>query len=109
MSDEGRALQVANDVSPAPGILFPAYLGVLQDAPHPAAARLLITFMMGDDSETGGPALEPFNVPGDYLTRTDISSHADAVPLEDFRAWRLQPQETLALRQEVADLVLILQ
>ena len=107
--EEGWALQVANDVAPAPGIIYPAFLGVLSNAPHPSAAELLITFMMGDDSETGGPALAPFYVPGDYLTRVDLAPHPDAIPLDDFNAWRIQPQPTAALRQDVADLVLSLQ
>ena len=38
---EGWALQVANDVQPANGILFPAVLTIADKAPHPAAARLL--------------------------------------------------------------------
>src|SRR5690606_30919644 len=89
--DEGWALQVSNETVPSPGILFPAYLGILSNAPHPAAARLLINFMMGDDSPTGGAATEPFYVPGDYLTRTDIAPHPDAIPLEEFDAWRMDP------------------
>lgn len=107
--DEGWALQLANEVTPAAGIVFPAYLGVVGNAPHPAAARLLITFMMGDDSDTGGPAVEPFYVPGDYLIRTDLSPNPDAVALGNLNAWLLDPNEALTVRQEVADLILLLQ
>lgn len=107
--EEGWALQIANDVTPVAGIVFPAYLGVVGSAPHPAAARLLITFMMGDDSDTGGPAVEPFYVPGDYLTRTDLEPHPDAVPLAELSAWQIDPLGTLIVRQEVADLILLLQ
>lgn len=107
--EEGWALQVANDVMPAPGIIYPAFLGILENAPNPHAARLLITFMMGDDSETGGSALAPFYVPGDYLTRTDIPPHPDAIPLDDFNAWRIAPEATGSARQDVGDLVLSLQ
>ena len=107
--EEGWALQVANDVAPSPGIIYPAYLGVLSNAPNPNAAQLLITFMMGDESETGGAALAPFYVAGDYLTRTDIPPHPDAIPLDDFTAWRIDPGATGPARQAVADLVLSLQ
>ena len=107
--EEGWALQVANDVAPSPGIIYPAFLGILENAPNPNAAKLLITFMMGDESETGGPALAPFYVPGDYLTRTDIPPHPDAIPLDDFNAWRVAPEATGAARRDVADLVLSLQ
>jgi iron(III) transport system substrate-binding protein len=107
--EEGWALQIANTVSPAPGIVFPALLGIVKDAPHPAAARVLIQFMMGDDSPTGGPGYAPFYVPGDYATRTDIRPHADAIPLQTLRAWRIQAAQTFEQREAVKDLLLSLQ
>jgi iron(III) transport system substrate-binding protein len=107
--DEGWALQVANDVIPSNGIIFPAVLAVSSTATHPAAARLVIDFLMGDDSETGGEGFKPFYVAGDYATRSDIVSHPDAVPLDQFNAWSIDPIATSNLRQEVGDLVLSLQ
>lgn len=107
--DEGWALQLANDVSPSPGITFPALLGIARNAPHPNAARLLIYFMMGDESETGGPGYEMFYVPGDYATRTDIVPHPDAVPFDEFNAWSIDPEATYEIRQDVADFILSLQ
>lgn len=103
-----RALALANNVAPSPGIIFPAYLGLVRNSPNPAAARLLITFMMGDNTPTGGPAFAPFYVPGDYATRRDIRPHPDAIPLAQFRAWRIVPTRTFAQRQKIADLLLTL-
>jgi len=107
--EEGWALQVANTVEPAPGIIFPAVVALAAEPNNPAAARLVIDFLMGDESETGGPGLKPFYVAGDYVTRTDIPPHPDAVPLDDFRAWRLNPSETAKIRAKIGDLVLTLQ
>lgn len=107
--DEGWALQVANDVVPSNGIIFPAVLAVSSTATHPAAARLAIDFLMGDDSDTGGAGFKPFYVAGDYATRSDIVSHPDAVPLAEFTAWSINPAATAQIRQEVGDLVLSLQ
>jgi len=107
--DEGWALQVADDVAPAPGIAFPALMGVVDGARHPAAARLLIHFLMGDDSETGGPGYDPFYVAGDYPTRTDVTPPEDALGLEELGAWVIDPVRTFEIRQEVADLILTLQ
>ncbi|WP_438820659.1 ABC transporter substrate-binding protein [Aminobacter carboxidus] len=106
---EGWALQVANDVEPSNGILFPAVLALVDKAPSPAAARLLIDFMMGDDSATGGPAFEPFNVPGDYAVRPTVKDSPDSVPLKELKAWRIDPVKTAAARKRIADLVLTLQ
>ncbi|MFQ6548124.1 ABC transporter substrate-binding protein [Aestuariibius sp. 2305UL40-4] len=107
--EEGWALQVANGVEPAPGIIFPAVLALAAEPNNPAAARLVIDFLMGDESETGGPGLAPFYVAGDYVTRTDIPPHPDAVPLGDFTAWRIAPAETATIRAEIGDLILTLQ
>lgn len=107
--DEGWALQVANAVKPAPGIIFPAIVALATGAKNPAAARLVIDFLMGDESATGGPGLKPFYVAGDYVTRTDIAPHPDAIPLSDFTAWRIKPQETAKIRADVGDLILTLQ
>ena len=106
---EGWALQVANDVEPTNGILFPAVLALVDKAPSPAAARLLIDFMMGDNSATGGPAFEPFNVAGDYAVRPTVKDNADSVPLKELKAWRIDPVKTAAARKRIADLVLTLQ
>ncbi len=107
--EEGWALQVANGVEPAPGIIFPAVLALASEPNNPAAARLVIDFLMGDETETGGPGLAPFYVAGDYVTRTDIPPHPDAVPLDDFTAWRIAPAETATIRAEIGDLILTLQ
>lgn len=107
--DEGWALQAATDVVPAPGIAFPALLGLVEGAEHPAAARLAIDFLMGDDSETGGPGYEPFYVAGDYPVRTDMVAPDDAFSLEELGAWVIDPAQVAERRAEVADFLLTLE
>lgn len=107
--EEGWALQAATGVEPANGIVFPALLGVTEDAANPAAARLMIDFLMGDDTETGGAAFEPFYVAGDYPTRSDVVAPADAVGLDELGAWVIDPTETVELRDDTADFLLTIQ
>lgn len=107
--DEGWTLQVANDVDPAPGIIFPAVVALASGARNPAAARLAIDFLMGDDSDTGGDGFRPFYVAGDYATRSDITPHPDAIPIADFNAWVIDPVRTAEIRASVGDLILTLQ
>ncbi|MFV0300161.1 MAG: ABC transporter substrate-binding protein [Paracoccus sp. (in: a-proteobacteria)] len=107
--EEGWALQVANNVEPANGILFPAVLEIADKAPHPAAARLVVDFMFGDDSADGGPAFKPFNVPGDYATRSSIADDPDSVPLEELKAWTINTQAIAENRARIADLIITLQ
>lgn len=106
--DEGWALQVAEGVAPAPGIAFTALLGVVDGAPHPAAARLVIHFLMGDESPTGGPGYEPFYVAGDYPVRTTMEAPEDAIGLEELGVWIVDPAATFEIRQDVADFILAL-
>ncbi|KAA0971847.1 ABC transporter substrate-binding protein [Aureimonas fodinaquatilis] len=106
---EGWALQIANDVNPGSGILFPAVLAIANNAPNPAAARLLIDFLYGDDSDTGGPGFEPFGVAGDYAARRTIKDSPDALPLEELNLWQIDPEKTAAARAEILDLVIMLQ
>ncbi|MGA9871246.1 MAG: ABC transporter substrate-binding protein [Rhodococcus sp. (in: high G+C Gram-positive bacteria)] len=107
--DEGWALQVAADVAPSPGIVFPAMLGITAEAKNPAAARLLVDYMMGDNSETGGPGFEPFYVAGDYPTRDDVVAPTDALSLGDLGAWRIDPEASAERRAQVADYLLTIQ
>lgn len=106
---EGWALQIANDVNPSSGILFPAVLAIADNAPNPAAARLVIDFMFGDDSATGGPGFEPFAVPGDYAARRTIEDDPEALPLEEVNLWQIDPAKTAAARSQILDLVITLQ
>ncbi len=107
--DEGWALQVAAGITPSPGIVFPAYLGLVRGGENPAAARLFIDFAMGDDSETGGPGFSPLYVAGDYPTRTDIIAPEGAMSLAELGGWIIRPDETITIRSEVADFLLSLQ
>lgn len=107
--EEGWALQAATGVEPANGIVFPALLGITEGAANPAAARLMVDFLMGDDTETGGAAFEPFYVAGDYPTRSDVVAPADAVGLDELGAWVIDPTETVELRDDTADFLLTIQ
>ena len=107
--EEGWALQISNDTVPSAGILFPAVLTVAKNAPSPASARLLVDFMMGNDTPTGGPGFEPFYVQGDYAARRTIADHPDAVPFDDLNLWTMDPAATGAARARILDLIIVLQ
>ncbi|MDO4776258.1 MAG: ABC transporter substrate-binding protein [Cardiobacteriaceae bacterium] len=106
---EGWALQVSNGTTPSAGISYPAVLAIARDCQHPAAARLFIDFVMGDDSDTGGAAYKPFYVAGDYATRRDIVTHPDAMPLPNLGAWRTDPAKTAKERGKVETFIRKLQ
>jgi len=106
--EEGWALQASLETAPSPGITFPAYIGMVNGSGSPAASRLVADFLMGDDSETGGAAFDPFYVPGDYPVRTDMTAPEGAVSLEELSAWDIDPEETAQIRDDVSDFLLTL-
>ena len=106
--DEGWALQVSDGTAPSNGITFPALVGVVEGAQNPAAARLVIDFLMGDDTDTGGAGYDPFYVAGDYATRTDITPHSDALPLDELGAWAIDPAKSAEIRSDVSDFLITL-
>lgn len=106
---EGWALQISQETQPSAGILFPTMLAIAKNAPNPAAARLLIDFMMGDDSSSGGAGFEPFFVQGDYAARRTIEDHPDAVAFEDVNLWTIDPVRTAQARGRILDLIIMLQ
>ena len=106
--EEGWALQASLETAPSPGITFPAYIGMVNGSGSPAASRLVADFLMGDDSETGGAAFDPFYVPGDYPVRTDMTAPEGAVSLDELAAWDIAPEETAQIRDDVSDFLLTL-
>lgn len=107
--EEGWALQLANDVEPISGISYPAALALVEKPPHPAAARLLIDFMFGDDSPGGGPGFAPFNVPGEYAARKTIVGDPDTIPRDRLNTWMMDAEAVAGRRGEIADLLITLQ
>jgi len=106
---DGMALTISNETVPAAGYLFQAVLALGANAPNPAAARLLIDFMMGDDSPTGGPGFSPFAVQGDYATRRTIANHPNAIPFDELNLWIMDSERTGRTSQRILDLVIMLQ
>ncbi|MDI6772489.1 MAG: ABC transporter substrate-binding protein [bacterium] len=84
--------EVALDVKPVGAVFYQTYLGVIDQAPHPNAAKLMIRWLMGDSR--GGKGYEPWFVPGDYPVRTGMLEFPrGAVPMAVLKtkAWTIDP------------------
>lgn len=60
-------------------------LAIPAHAPHPASAKLLIRWMMGD--EKGGQGFEPFYIEGHLPTRTDVPPPPGMPMLHHLKVW----------------------
>jgi iron(III) transport system substrate-binding protein len=67
-------------VKPVMGVQTQAYLAIMNQAPHPNAAKLFINFILNE-------GFEPWNVIGDYSARTDVAAPEGAIPREELSVW----------------------
>jgi iron(III) transport system substrate-binding protein len=94
----------ALDVKPVGAIFYQTYLAVIDQAPHPNAAKLMIRWLMGDSR--GGRGFAPFFVPGDYSPRTGMLEHPKgAVPMAVLKpkSWTFDPVYIYANTAKVLD------
>lgn len=78
-------IAAVENIKPMDGVMAPAMLAIVDNAPNVNAAKLLIRWMAGEaDGKSGGFA--PFHVEGGWPTRSDIEP-LDTPPIEELRLW----------------------
>lgn len=75
--DGALAFEPCWDLKPVVGVQTQAYLGILNQAPHPNAAKLFIQFM------TTPEGADPWLKIGNYLPRTDIPAPEGALSFDE--------------------------
>lgn len=86
------AFEPVLDARPVCCVFYQSYIGIIDQAPHPNAAKLMIRWLMGDSK--GGLGFAPWFVPGDYAPRTGmIVVPQGAVPFAVLRtrSWVIDP------------------
>ncbi|MDY0392166.1 MAG: ABC transporter substrate-binding protein [Candidatus Bipolaricaulis sp.] len=79
------AFDVAYGVKPVLGVEHQVVVAVVNRAPHPNAAKLLIQWMMGDDY--GGWGYAPYHVFGNWPTRVDVLAPSGVPALAELAYW----------------------
>jgi len=95
-------LAIAWDITPMVGITKANYLLVANLAPHPNAAKLLIRFMLGDTSG-GLNGFTPWNVPGGWSARSDVTPMAGSLDALSQSTWFLDTNWIYEHGTEVQD------
>lgn len=99
--DNGWVLAPVN-LYPTTGIPAINTLYVVEGCEHPAAAKLLIRFMMGGiDGDTSG--YEPFNTLGGWPVRDDIAPAEGSVPYAEMNVSPFDPDEIYVNYNAVRD------
>ncbi len=86
------AFEPALDAKPVCCVFYQSYVGIINQAPHPNAAKLMVRWLMGDNK--GGLGYTPWFTPGDYSVRRAMAVlPVGAVPFPVLRAksWIIDP------------------
>jgi iron(III) transport system substrate-binding protein len=89
------------DIQPAMGVSTDVVVGIVNQAPHPNAAKLLIRWMMGD--EKGGQGYEPYFVFGNFPVRKDVSPPEGSKSLSELKLWPADPDYVWQNGQKILD------
>ena len=107
--DDGMPMAIAYDVEPVTSVIYPTYLYVAEDAPHPNAAKLLIWYMAGGaDGKTEGSIA--YQTDGGYPARSDIPIVGEGQPpLSELKLWEYDAPYYYRNQNEMRDFWLSIQ
>jgi len=77
------------EAMPTAGLQWPTYLALVNRCQRPNAAKLLVRWLMGD--ETGEEGYSAWRYPGFYPSRTDVPDPKGVIPREEMAARLWQP------------------
>lgn len=83
--DNGWALVPIN-ILPATGIPNPNNLYIVDECPHPNAAKLLVRWMLGEKDGTG-KGFDPFNTLGGWSIRDNVALAEGSTPLSELHVF----------------------
>jgi len=95
------AIQIASKITPHTGISGLNALYIVNEAPHPAGAKLLIRYLMGE-ADGKGEGFKPFNTIGGWPLRDDITP-VDPLPLSDINIPDLDRTEIYHKLRDVSE------
>ena len=105
--EKGYALQVISQITPHTGLSGLNTLYIVNEAPHPAGAKLLIRWLMGE-ADGKGAGFKPFNTIGGWPLRDDVKG-VDPVPLSEINIQDIDKTEIYYKLRDVSDYWLSIQ
>ncbi|WP_435168471.1 ABC transporter substrate-binding protein [Paenibacillus glycanilyticus] len=83
--EKGWTIAPIYDIKPKTSVPDSGYFFIANKAPHEAAAKLFIRWMMGEKDGTG-EGLAPFNEVGSWVPRSDVKTKND-ISFEELNLW----------------------
>ncbi|GAA3412040.1 ABC transporter substrate-binding protein [Paenibacillus hodogayensis] len=85
VKEKGWSILPIYDIKPKTSVPDSGYLFMAKNAPHAAAGKLFIRWMMGEKDGTG-EGVKPFNEVGSWVPRSDVKTKND-IPFESLNLW----------------------
>lgn len=101
---EGWTLAPIN-ILPATGIPNPNNLYIVNESPHPNAAKLLVRWMLGE-VDGQGEGFSPFNTLGGWSVRDNVPPPEGATPLTDLHVFPFDPMFVYDNFLDMSDFIL---
>lgn len=89
-------------MAPVSGVAFMNFVAVVNEAPHPNGAKLLIRYLLGGEDGNGN-GIKPFNTIGGWPVRPETTPAEGNVPLEDMKLWMINYDFVYKNLQDVQD------
>lgn len=102
--DNGWTLAPIN-ILPSTGIPNPNNLYIVNEAPHPNAAKLLVRWMTGE-TDGKGAGFAPFNTQGGWSVRDNVPLAEGSTPLSEINYWNFEPMFIYENIQNMTDFIL---
>lgn len=99
--ENGWNIQPIYEIKPKTSVPDSGYLFIANKAPHEAAAKLFIRWMMGETDGTG-EGLNPFNKVGSWVPRSDVKTE-NAVSFEQLNLWLFDGEKLYNTAPKVRD------
>ena len=89
-------------MEPVSGVAFMNFVAVVNEAPHPNGAKLLIRYLLGGEDGNGN-GIKPFNTIGGWPVRPETTPADGNIPLEDMKLWMINYDFVYKNLQDVQD------
>ena len=104
--DNGWTLVPIN-IRPSTGIPNPNNLYIVDEAPHPNAAKLLVRWMVGE-ADGKGKGFDPFNTLGGWSVRDNVTLAEGSTPMNELKVWDFDCMFVYENIPEMEDFILAL-
>lgn len=99
--ENGWTIAPILDIQPKTSVPDSGYLFIANKAPHEAAAKLFIRWMMGETDGTGA-GMDPFNQLGSWVPRSDVKTKND-IAYEQLNLWLFDGEQLYNTAPKVRD------